>query len=600
MSMWSRSAVWILDHPRPIWTVIVITTIGLGLATLQLKTEHAAGSFVSDEDEFVRDFRKTGRVFGRSETILYVVLHDTDPLDSDFLQSLDTLTQNIASRNGVESVLSLSNVPHLKRVGGELITAPVYDPTIDADELRARFAGQPFLQGLLLSEDGRATVMMVRIEHQFNDTPERVDLVDAVQAAAKSMPGEAALAGFPYLRTQYAKRVTRETPIFTLLALLISLVFLFVTFRAWRTIVLPTFIVGLGILWTFGLMALFGVKLNIVTAVLPALIVIIGMATAIHLSTKFFDQYALLRDRRKAVIETIRTVGLSTFLAAFTTAIGFAVLLISGNSLLIGFGGFAAIGIMLLYALSITVIPLTYVRFRPPRENVTALATHDRFTDYFDAKARFVQRHSDGILWFSGLLVALSIFGITRISTDIFVFSDFYEDDPLRLDLAVFEEKFSGVLPMEVVIESDRDGRFKTLGAMQRVARLQETLGQFEPVGTTLSAVDLMKMGNQAYFGNHPAAYRLPSTYELPFLQSALGRFIGSEREGELLGNLPLFVDSTFRMTRIYLGVDDIGTDRMNELADSVESLTRDVFSEDEYDVLVTGTAMMSTRSGES
>ena len=598
--MWPRSAAWILDHPRPIWIVIGLLTLLLGLSMTRLKTEHAAGSFVSDEEDFVREFQETGRVFGRSETVLYVVLYEIDPLEPSFLKRLDRLTRRVAAFRGVESVLSLTNVPHLQRAGAELKTAALYDSTASSEALRSTFETQPFLDRLLLSDDGEATVMMVRIDHEFNNTPERVDLVREVAAEAEALPGEAAFAGFPYLRTQYAERVTRESPLFTVLALLVSLAFLFATFRAWRTVVLPTFVVGLCIVWTFGLMALFGVKLNIVTAVLPALIVIIGMATAIHLTTKFYDQYALLGDKRRAVLETVRTVGLATFLACLTTAIGFAVLLISGNHLLIGFGGFAAIGIMLLYGLSITIIPIAFARFRPPRTDVAALATHDRFSDYFDAKARLIQRHGGIILGVTAVLVGISIFGLTRISTDIFVFTDFYEDDPLRRDLAVFEEKFSGVLPLEVVVESDKEGRFKTLGALRRIEQLQKTLATFESVGKTMSAVDLVKMGNQAYFGGHPGAFRLPSNYELPFLQNALGRFIGSERQSELFENLPLFVDSTFRMTRIYLGVADIGTEQMNILADSVRALTAEAFSDDEYEVIVTGTAIMSTRSGES
>lgn len=600
MSAWSRAAHWILDHPRPILSVIVLLSVVFGFLMMDLETDHAAGNFASAEEEFFQEFRETGRIFGRSETVLYVVFHETHPFSPDFLRQLDALTTQIEAEPGVESVLSLANVPHLERMDRELEAEPVYDPTISADSLEARFLNQPFLHGLLISEDTTATVMMVRIEPEFNNRPERIDLVEKVQAAADRLPGEAALAGFPYLRSQYAKRVSREAPLFTVLALLISLVFLYLTFRAWRAVLLPTVIVVLGIVWTFGLMAVFDQKLNIVTAVLPALIVIIGMANAIHLSTKFFDQFRVLNDRKEAIVETVRTVGLATFLTCLTTAIGFGVLVLSGNRLLEGFGAFAAVGIMILYALSITLIPLAYVRMRPPRTDSVSLATHDRFSDYFDAKARLTRQRSDIVIAVAAGLVLMGIFGITMISTDIFVFSDFYEDDPLRQDLAVFEENFGGVLPMEVVVESEREGRFKTLGAMRRIEQLERTLGTFEPVGMTISAVDLVKLGNQAYFGGHPGAYRLPSGYELPFLQNALTEFVGGNRQGDLIGNLPLFVDSTYRRTRIYLGVSDIGTERMNELADTVRTLTQEMFSGDEYDVLVTGTAIMSTRSGES
>lgn len=600
MSFWSRAAQWILDHPRLIVAAIGVLTLAFGVAMFQLETDHTAGNFVSDEDEFVREFQEVSRVFGRSETILYVVFHETDVFDDAFLEQMDGLTKRLARFEGVDNVLSLTNVPHLDRRDGELVTAPVYRPGLSDEDSRRRFVRQPFLEGLLLSEDGSATVMMVRIDPVFNATPARVDLVNAIESSADELPGEVALAGFPYLRTNYAQRVTREAPLFTVLALIVSLVFLFLTFRSWRAVLLPTVIVTLGIIWTFGLMALLGQKLNIVTSVLPALIVIIGMATAIHLTTKFFDQYDLLRDRRAAVQATVRTVGVATFLTCLTTAIGFAVLTLSGNRLLIGFGVFASVGIMILYLLSITLIPIAYVRLRDPRENVMSLATHDRFARFFDAKARLIRRFSGVFVGVAVTLVVVGVVGASQISTDIFVFSDFFEDDPLRQDLAVFEGEFGGVLPMEVVIESEREGRFKTLGSMRQLEQLQLQLASFEPVGLNLSPVDLVKMGNQAYFGGHPGAYRLPSGYELPFLQDALGRFIGGAGDTTLMDQLPLLVDSTFTRARIFLGVQDIGTERMNMLADTVSALARARFEGSEYDVTVTGTAIMSTRSGES
>ena len=600
MSLWSRLARRILDHPYPIVAFVAAATVFLGYWATQVQTDHKAGNFADSDSQAMQDFRQASAVFGKSETILYVVFSETDPYAPAFLQQLDTLTRRIAGYEGVESVLSLANVPSLARVGGRLVPRPLYRPGLDADTLRVLLEDQPFLRGLLLSDDGRTTLMMVRIEAGFNDTPARIVLVERIAAEAELLPGRTALAGFPYLRTQYARRVSAEAPLFTVLALLISLAFLFVTFRAWRAVVLPTVIVLLGITWTFGLIALFDHRVGIVTAVLPALLVIIGMATAIHMTTKFYDQFAIYGDRRRALERTIHTVGLATFLTCFTTAIGFAVLVLSGSRLLVAFGLFAAAGIMLLYVLSVTLIPFAYLRLRPPAPEKARLATHDRFAELFDHTATFTRRHSGAVLAAAALLTLAGIAGATRISSDIYVFSDFYEDDPLRRDLATFEEHFGGVLPMEVVIASDTPGRFRSLGAMRRIEALQQEVAAMPPVGATLSAVSLVKLANQAYFGGHPATYRLPSSYELPFLQNALRSLIGQTSGSQITQNLPLFVDSTFTITRVFAGVEDLGTTRMNALADSVRARAEHYFPADGYTVMVTGTAVTSTRSGES
>lgn len=596
MPFWSRLAHLILNHPRPIVAIIIAITIFLGYWATRVQTDHAAGNFLSDDSEVIRDFRRASEVFGESQTMLYVVFPDIDPSDRDFLQSLDVLTRRIDGYRGVESVLSLTNVPMLERDGRSLIPRRVYDPGVE--DAGAMIEQQPFLRGLLVSEEGDATVMLINIEADFNNRPERMDLVEQILADVREVQRSAAMAGFPYLRTHYAQRVSAESPLFTFLALAISLTLLFITFRSWQAVVLPAAVVALGMIWTIGLVALFGHKLNIVIAVLPALLIIIGMANAIHLTTKFYDKYDLLDDRRAAIVETIRTVGLATFLTCLTTAVGFFVLNLSGSDLLEVFGSFAAVGIMLLYGLSITLLPLAYVRMKPPSHRVAALATHDAFAAMFDRLALFTERRSRGIMVGTAVVVVIGVIGAMRISSDIQVFADFSPDDPMRVDLATFEQHFGGVLPLEIIIEAEAEGAFRNPAILRRLERLQTSLAELEPVGRALSAADLLKLTNQAYFGGHPANYRLPSTYEMPFLESALMDLIDGEGGG-LIDNLPPLVDSTFSIARIYLGVDDIGTERMNALADTAVARTQALLPGDRFHVYATGTAITSTRSGE-
>ena len=594
---WSRFANWILDHARALLATILVGTVILGYFALQVQTDHTAGHFLASDSEVMQEFQRANQLFGQSQTILYLVFEEADPYRPATLRRLDGLTREVERYEGVEAVLSLTNVPGLFREGDRLVTRPLLPSALAADSLGPRLRAQPFLRGLLLSQDGTAPAMLVKIEQAFNDSPERVDLVGRIDRRAHEIMGEVALAGFPYLRTQYATRVTAEAPLFTALALGLSLLFLYLTFRAWLAVALPTLVVGLGIVWTIGLIALFGYRLNIVTAVLPALLVIIGMANAIHLSTKFFDRYHLVGDRRRAVVYTVRTAGMATFLTSLTTAIGFAVLLFSGSENLKTFGAFAATGILLLYAFSIVLIPVAYLHLKPPSERQARLATHDFFAAFFGRLADSVERHATAVLALAAVMVALGVVGALRISSDIYVFSDFYEDDPLRQDLATFERDFGGVLPMEVIIEADKPGAFRSLANLRRVERLQRTADTTAHVGRALSVVDLVKLTNQAYFGGDPRTYRLPSGYEMPFLQSALSE-LAEEGGGRLTESLPSFVDSTFSVTRVYLGVEDVGTARVSALADTMRARAEAIFPVDAFDVVVTGTAITATQSG--
>jgi len=598
--MWFRFAEWILDYGRLTISVVLALTLFLGYWALQVETDHSPGHFLATDAQVVQDYARARHLFGESQTLLYVVFADTDPFAPAFLTQLDTLGRRIASYTGVARVLSLANVPTLVRTGDRLVPERLYRPGLPPDSLQTRLQNQPFLRGLLLGKDNASTALLVDIETAFNDTGERVDLVDTIEAAARKMPGRVALAGIPYLRTQYAKRVTSEAPLFTLLSLLTSLLFLYLTFRAWRAVLLPTLVVALGIVWTIGLIALFGHRLNIVTVVLPALIVIIGMANAIHLMTKFFDQYPRFQDRREASMYTIQTVGLATFLTALTTAIGFGVLVFSGSQLLAVFGRFSSAGIMLLYGLSITLIPLALLWLRPPRPAPGRLSNHDGFQAFFEQVARITQHRSRMILLGALAFTLAGLFGLTRLSSEIYIFSDFSEQDVLRRDLAVFEQHFGGVLPLDVVIAARKPGLFRAPATLRKIEQLQQALETLEPVGRTLSAVNFMKLANQAYFGGHPAAYRLPAGYEMPFLQTALTRLFREADGQAMVNNMPRFVDSTFTTTRIHLGITDVGTSRTNAIVDSAQVWGATYFPPDQYEVFVTGTALLNTRSGEN
>lgn len=596
MPFWSRLAHVILENPRPIVGVIIVATLFLGFWATQVQTDHTAGNFLSEESDIIRDFRRASEVFGESQTMLYVVFPDAPLTSSSFLARLDSLTSRFEQYPGVESVLSLANVPVLEREGEVLVSRPLMMP----DQVEPPdFEAHPFLSGLLLSRDGSTTLLLINIEDAFNNTPARIDLVEQIAAEVRLVHPEAALAGFPYLRTQYALRVSTESPLFTALALLMSLSLLFLAFRSWQAVVLPAVVVGLGMIWTIGLVSLFGHSLNIVIAVLPALLIIIGMANAIHITTKFYDKFDLLKDRRAAVIESVRTVGLATFLTCLTTAVGFFVLNLSGSRLLEVFGTFAAAGIMLLFALSITLLPLAYVRMKPPSQRIAALATHDIFARIFDRLALFTEKRSWAIMGGFAILIVIGLFGTMRISSDIQVFSDFSDDDPMRMELAAFEQHFGGVLPLELIIESESAGTFRNPAMLRRLERLQQEMLAMEPIGRALSAADLLKIANQAYFGGHPANYRLPSTYEMPFIESAMTALLDGDDDASLIDNMPPLVDSTFSIARIYMGVDDIGTAGMNALADSVIARAEAILPADRFNVFVTGTAITSSRSGE-
>ena len=209
MSRRSQITQWNLDNRRAILIVLTGVTDFLGYYMTQISTDHTTGHFLSKESQTVQNFERASEVFGQSQTILYLVFEEANPYDQAFLQALDSLAQEIATYEGVDNVVSLTNVPFLLRQDKAIVAQPLYRTDLPFEDVRQRLEGQPFLRGLLLSNDGATAMMMVKINVAFNDRPERVELVERIEAAAGRLPGTLALAGFPYLRSQYARRIGR-------------------------------------------------------------------------------------------------------------------------------------------------------------------------------------------------------------------------------------------------------------------------------------------------------------------------------------------------------------------------------------------------------
>ncbi|MEM6336998.1 MAG: MMPL family transporter, partial [Bacteroidota bacterium] len=346
-SIWSRLAAFILKHSLRLIAGTVVLAVFFGYWALQVETDHGGGHFLSsDSPEYIAEAEVEER-FGSNQTLLYLIFPSADPSDPDFLGRLAQFTQEASEYEGVEYVLSLANAPYLVREADSLAVRSLYDAELSGSQQVTRVQQQPFLRDLLITEDGTQPAMVIKIDPVFNDTAERITLSDQIRTRAEAVVGEVALAGAPFMRSEYAKRITREMPMLTSLALLLSAFFLFLAFRSFRAILLPLVIVTFGFSWTLALIALSGHKTNVVTSILPALIVVIGIANAIHISTKFFSLYERLGNKRRALVGTIETVGVATFLTCLTTAVGFFALTLSGSDQLGDFGMFASAGIMI-------------------------------------------------------------------------------------------------------------------------------------------------------------------------------------------------------------------------------------------------------------
>src|SRR6476620_6682375 len=146
-----------------------------------------------------------------------------------------------------------------------------------------------------------------------------------------------------------------------------SLIFFF-CFRSHRATFISICILIVGVMWSFGTLGLFHYKITILTAIIPPLIIVIGITNCIFLINKYQQEIKIHRNQAKALQRVISKIGVSTLMTNLTTAAGFATFMITGNDLLFEFGLVTSINVVTVYLLTLAVVPIVYSFMALPKE----------------------------------------------------------------------------------------------------------------------------------------------------------------------------------------------------------------------------------------
>ena len=220
----------------------------------------------------------------------------------------------------------------------------------------------PFYKGLIFNKETGANLMAITFNKNELNSKRRLTIVDDIKRVAevfaKKHDVQMHYSGMPYIRSAIMKKVSGEMTLFLLLAVLVTAVVLWIFFRTLSSVLFSVLVVAVGVLWSVGILQLFGYKITVLTGLIPPLIMVIGLPNCVFIINKYHTEFALHGNKIKALARTIQTIGVSLFLANITTAIGFGVLYFTNSSLLVEFGVVAAISVMTTYLITLILIPI--------------------------------------------------------------------------------------------------------------------------------------------------------------------------------------------------------------------------------------------------
>ena len=441
--------------------------------------------------------------------------------------------------------------------------------------------------------------MGININKDVLNSPQRNIVVEAITKAGNAFGEknkiEMHYSGLPLIRTNMATKVATETKWFLLGSVLLSAFILLLFFRSFSTMLVSLAVVVIGVVFSLGTMDLFGYKITILNALIPPLIVVIGIPNCIYFLNKYHTAFKETGNKETALFEMIRRMGIVTLFCNIAAAIGFGVFALTASPVLKEFGVVAGINIMLLFFISVILIPTALSYLPDPKLRHMDYLTNKWLAAILNKLEIWTLNHKPLIYGTTLIIVAISIMGIFRLRSEGHIVDDLPKTDPIYADLKFFEKNFKGVMPLEIVVDTKRKNglRSNMLQTLEKIDQLSAYIGSTPDMARPLSIVEGLKFVRQAYYNGDSVNYGLPNDFDKAFVGPYLNMKADTNNKKTILSKLiNSFMDSTKQQTRISVNMADVGTKRLPDILNNIEKKSAELFDSSKYNIQLTGSSV--------
>ena len=538
-------------------------------------------------------------LFGEEGSVLLIATKDPALFSTEKLTAWKALSEQLNAFDEIDVVLSIDNVKELVKNKQKkkfeltpLLEAIPKDSSSLAKFKQKLFLELPFYQNLLFNKDSGTVRMAIYMNQDVVNSSARKDFVlntfiPLIDAFEKKNEMKIHRSGMPYIRTLNAQNIVDEIGMFVFAAMGVTSLIFFLFFRSIRATFISVIIVLMGVSWALGTLGLLGYEITVLTALIPPLIIVIGIPNCIFLINKYQQEVAKHGNQVKSLQQVIVKIGNATLMTNLTTASGFATFTLTNSTLLKEFGVVASINVIGIFVLSLLIIPIAYSFMPLPNEkhlNHLNNKTIDRFVQWME---NYVRHKRINTYIISVIMLIFSIIGIYTINISGSILEDMPKKQAFFKDILFFDKEFDGIVPLEILIDTKRKDGVLKLSTLKRMERLNESIALIPELSAPTSVVNAMKYAKQAYYNGNPNYYALPSPQENNFI---LSYFNQSNNNENILSN---YVDETGQYTRMTTFMTDIDTERMEEIEKELKREVARIFPEERYNVSLTGKALL-------
>ncbi|MGC4100481.1 efflux RND transporter permease subunit [Ferruginibacter sp.] len=590
--MWQRLGSFVVKNRLVLLIVLFALTGVMGYYASQVKLSYEFARAIPTDNPKYLDYKAFQQRFGDDGNVLVIGVKTDDIFKPATFSAYNNLHKSLKKVEYVEEILSIPAAIGLQKdtATGKLVPAKIFSDSVVEqgllDSAKNVFLNLSFYKYKLYNPQEHAYLMAVRINKAALNSAKRTkivaDITKEVTAFENNTKIEAHLSGLPLIRTVVGDRIKKEMGFFLIGSLVLSALILLIFFRSISTTILSLLVVLFGVVWSLGVLQLCGYKISLLTALIPPLVVVIGIPNCIYFINKYHTSYLKNNDKTNALVDMVSKMGVVTLFCNITAAIGFAVFALTKSAILNEFGVVAGISIMVIFFISFILLPSALSYLPAPNAAQTKYLNNRWLTSFLLRIERWVVLHKKFVYAVTAVVLIFSVVGIFKLKSVAYIVDDLPKTDKIYTDLKFFEKNFKGVMPLEVVLDTKKPkGILKSTVDINKLAFFQDSfLAKQASLAKPLSVIDGIKFTYQAMSeGQGDSTYTLPAFGNpLKDLHDKLRQVDVRKENNEMTGAdsatvklVGSFVDSTEQYLRISMSMEDIGTADLPPVVDSIK-----------------------------
>lgn len=600
--IWEYIAGIVLRNRITILAILFLLTVFLAFQWKNVGMTYNEANLLPKEHPANKEYTQFLNTFGEEGNLIVIGIKDDAFFTPKAFAAWNKMVQSLKTHKEIELVVSVSNLKKLEKdtINQKFQLVPLINPAQEKNSAyltgikNELFNDLPFYEGLLFNKKSGSIRAALYMNKKMVNSPIRKNfilnvLVPAVDTFEKETNVDLKVSGMPYIRTINTENMKGEIGLFIGAALFITSLIFFMFFRSFRATFISICILIFGVMWSFGTLGLFHYKITILTAIIPPLIIVIGITNCIFLINKYQQEVKTHGNQAKALQRVISKIGVSTLMTNMTTAIGFATFMITGNDLLYEFGLVTSINVITVYLLTLVVVPIVYSFMPVPKERHLYHLTKNYLSSILNWVEKIVRYKRNTIYLIYGLLLIFSVIGVSQMKVSGSLIGEMPKSASFFKDILFFEKEFNGVQPLEIMINTGRKKGVMKASMMRKMDELQKTIDSIPELSKPVSVVNLVKYSKQAFYNGNPEYYELPTSQEQAFILSYAKNATKNSKENLMKS----YVDSTGQYARITTFMKDIGTEEMARVEQRLHKRIDQIFPTDKYTITLTGKALV-------